>query len=56
VKNCPAEHVCEANAAREQLENARRDLAENLRVVFVLRELEGSSTGETARAGHFRTI
>lgn len=47
---CLPERDFETNDARAQLDNAIRDLPENLRVVFVLRELEGLSTGETARA------
>jgi RNA polymerase sigma-70 factor (ECF subfamily) len=47
---CLPERDFESNAAREQLEKAIRALPENLRVVFILRELEGLSTVETANA------
>lgn len=47
---CLPERDFETNAAREQLEMAIRTLPENLRVVFVLRELEGLATLETANA------
>ncbi len=47
---CLPERDFESNAAREELENAIRALPETLRAVFVLRELEGLSTIETANA------
>ncbi len=47
---CLPERDFEINDTRAQLENAIRDLPANLRVVFVLRELEGLSTLETANA------
>jgi RNA polymerase sigma-70 factor (ECF subfamily) len=47
---CLPERDFETNDAREHLENAIRSLPENLRVVFVMRELEGLSTIETANA------
>lgn len=47
---CLPERDFESNAARQELEHAIRALPENLRVVFVLRELEDLSTIETANA------
>lgn len=47
---CLPESDFESTEARTELENAIRDLPENLRVVFVLRELNGLSTEETAQA------
>lgn len=47
---CLPERDFESNDAREHLEMAIRALPENLRVVFVMRELEGLSTIETANA------
>lgn len=47
---CLPEREFETADAREQLENAIRSLPENLRIVFVMRELEGLSTLETANA------
>ena len=47
---CLPERDFESNAAREELENAIRALPETLRAVFVLRELEGLLTLETANA------
>ena len=47
---CLPERDFETNAARQELERAIETLPENLRVVFVLRELEGLSTIETANA------
>lgn len=47
---CLPERDFETNDAREQLESAIRSLPETLRVVFVMRELEGLSTIETANA------
>ena len=47
---CLPERDFETNDARAQLENAIHALPETLRVVFVMRELEGLSTVETANA------
>jgi RNA polymerase sigma-70 factor (ECF subfamily) len=47
---CLPESDFETNETRAHLEQAIRDLPEKLRVVFVLRELEGLSTDETATA------
>lgn len=47
---CLPERDFETQAAREQLEAAIRSLPESLRAVFILRELEGLSTIETANA------
>lgn len=47
---CLPEREFETNDTRAQLENALRALPENSRIVFVLRELEGLSTIETANA------
>ena len=47
---CLPESDFENNETRAHLEQAIRDLPEKLRVVFVLRELEGLSTDETATA------
>lgn len=47
---CLPESDFETNETRARLEQAIRDLPEKLRAVFVLRELEGLSTDETARA------
>lgn len=45
---CLPEQDFESSEARAELEQAIRDLPEKLRVVFVMRELEGLSTEETA--------
>ena len=45
---CLPEQDIESSEARAELEQAIRDLPEKLRVVFVMRELEGLSTEETA--------
>ncbi len=47
---CLPESDFETNETRAHLEQAIRDLPEKLRVVFMLRELEGLSTDETAKA------
>lgn len=47
---CLPESDFETNETRARLEQAIRDLPEKLRVVFVLREMEGLSTEETANA------
>lgn len=47
---CLPEADFESAEARAELERAVRELPENLRLVFVLRELEGLSTEETAAA------
>ena len=47
---CLPESDFDTNETRARLEQAIRDLPEKLRAVFVLRELEGLSTDETARA------
>lgn len=47
---CLPERDFETSDAREQLEIAIRSLPESLRIVFVMRELEGLSTIETANA------
>lgn len=47
---CLPESDFESAEARAELENAIRDLPETLRAVFVLRELNGLSTEETAQA------
>jgi RNA polymerase sigma-70 factor (ECF subfamily) len=47
---CLPESDFETNETRARLEQAIRELPEKLRVVFVLRELEGLSTDETAKA------
>jgi RNA polymerase sigma-70 factor (ECF subfamily) len=45
---CLPERDFESSEARAELERAIHDLPEKLRVVFVMRELEGLSTEETA--------
>lgn len=45
---CLPEKDFESDEVRQELEEAIRELPESLRVVFVLRELEGLSTLETA--------
>ncbi len=47
---CLPEQDFETDEARAQLEEAIQELPEKLRAVFVLRELEGLSTEETAQA------
>jgi len=47
---CLPESDFDTSEARQHLEQAIRDLPEKLRAVFVLRELEGLSTEETAQA------
>ncbi len=47
---CLPERDFESSEARVELERAIKDLPEKLRAVFVLRELEGLSTEETAEA------
>jgi RNA polymerase sigma-70 factor (ECF subfamily) len=47
---CLPERDFESSEARTELEQAIRDLPEKLRAVFVMRELEGLSTEETAEA------
>jgi len=47
---CLPEKDFESDEVRDELEAAIGDLPESLRVVFVLRELEGLSTAETAEA------
>jgi RNA polymerase sigma-70 factor (ECF subfamily) len=47
---CLPERDFESSEARAELERAIHDLPEKLRVVFVMRELEGLSTEETAEA------
>ena len=47
---CLPERDFESSEARAELERAIRDLPEKLRAVFVMRELEGLSTEETAEA------
>ncbi len=47
---CLPERDFEASETRAELERAIRELPEKLRVVFVLRELEGLSTDATAEA------
>ena len=47
---CLPERDFESSEARTELEQAIRDLPEKLRAVFVIRELEGLSTEETAEA------
>jgi RNA polymerase sigma-70 factor, ECF subfamily len=47
---CLPERDFESSEARAEMERAIRDLPEKLRVVFVMRELEGLSTEETAQA------
>ena len=47
---CLPESDFESDEVREELERAIGELPESLRVVFMLRELEGLSTAETARA------
>jgi RNA polymerase sigma-70 factor (ECF subfamily) len=47
---CLPERDFESIETRAELERAIRDLPEKLRVVFVMRELEGLSTEETAQA------
>src|SRR5512135_2203255 len=47
---CLPERDFESTEARVELERAIKDLPEKLRAVFVMRELEGLSTEETAEA------
>jgi len=47
---CLPERDFESSETRAELERAIKDLPEKLRVVFVMRELEGLSTEETAEA------
>jgi RNA polymerase sigma-70 factor (ECF subfamily) len=47
---CLPERDFDTNETRAQLEQAIRDLPEKLRSVFMLRELQGLSTEETAQA------
>jgi RNA polymerase sigma-70 factor, ECF subfamily len=47
---CLPERDFESSETRAELERAIKDLPEKLRVVFVMRELEGLSTEETAQA------
>ncbi len=47
---CLPEHDFETNESRGELEKAIRELPEKLKAVFVMRELEGLSTEETAEA------
>jgi RNA polymerase sigma-70 factor, ECF subfamily len=47
---CLPERDFESTETRAELERAIKDLPEKLRVVFVMRELEGLSTEETAEA------
>ena len=47
---CLPERDFESSEAQAELERAIHDLPEKLRVVFVMRELEGFSTEETAEA------
>jgi RNA polymerase sigma-70 factor (ECF subfamily) len=47
---CLPEDDFESDEVRDELEKAIGELPESLRVVFVLRELEGLSTAETAEA------
>ncbi len=47
---CLPERDFESSETRAELEKAIRELPEKLRVVFVMRELEGLSTEETAQA------
>ena len=47
---CLPERDFESSETRTALENAIRELPEKLRAVFVMRELEGLSTEETAEA------
>lgn len=47
---CLPEHDFESSETRVELERAIKDLPEKLRAVFVMRELEGLSTEETAEA------
>jgi RNA polymerase sigma-70 factor (ECF subfamily) len=47
---CLPERDFESGETRAQLERAIKDLPEKLRAVFVMRELEGLSTEETAQA------
>jgi RNA polymerase sigma-70 factor (ECF subfamily) len=47
---CLPEQDFETGEARAQLEQAIRDLPEKLKAVFVMRELEGLSTEDTAEA------
>jgi RNA polymerase sigma-70 factor, ECF subfamily len=47
---CLPERDFESSETRAELERAIQDLPEKLRVVFVMRELEGLSTEETAQA------
>lgn len=47
---CLPEQDFESSETRAELERAIKDLPEKLRVVFVMRELEGLSTEETAQA------
>lgn len=47
---CLPERDFESSEAHAELERAIKDLPEKLRVVFVMRELEGLSTEETAEA------
>ncbi len=47
---CLPERDFESSEARVELERAIKDLPEKLRAVFVMRELEGLSTEETAEA------
>jgi RNA polymerase sigma-70 factor (ECF subfamily) len=47
---CLPERDFESSEARAEMDQAFKDLPEKLRVVFVMRELEGLSTEETAQA------
>ena len=47
---CLPERDLKSSEAREEMEHAILDLPEKLRAVFVMRELEGLSTEETAEA------
>jgi RNA polymerase sigma-70 factor (ECF subfamily) len=47
---CLPEQDFETGESREELERAIRELPEKLKAVFVMRELEGRSTEETAEA------